>query len=90
MATLFHSLVSASEAVELAVSREADPRSYALSAHRSVEDLLVVHADRCCREGGEVLGYYTARQATKMLTSGDASIRPCSCVLTTARIELAA
>ena len=90
MATLFHSLVSASEAVELAVTRDADPRTYALSAHRDFGDILVVHADRCCPDGREILGYYTAMQATKMLASGDDLIVPCSCVVTAARVALAA
>lgn len=89
MVTLFHSLVSASEAVEMAVSRDAEPRTHALSAHRELPDVLVVHADRCCRGAGEVLGYYTARQAKKMLAS-DELITACSCVLTSAAVVLAA
>jgi hypothetical protein len=90
MATLFRSLVSASEAVEMAVSRDAEPRTYALSAHRELGDVLVVHADRCCQGAGDVLGYYTARQAKKMLASDDDLITACSCVLTAAAIVLAA
>ena len=89
MATLFHSLVSASEAVELAVCRDPEPRTHALSAHRELPDVLVVHADRCCQGAGEVLGYYTARQAKKMLAS-DELITACSCVLTSASVVLAA
>lgn len=90
MATLFHSLVSASEAVELAVSRDTDPRTHALSVHQSFDEILVVHADRCCPDSRAVLGYYTARQAAKMLACGDDLIVPCSCVLGAELVPLAA
>jgi hypothetical protein len=90
MASLFHSLVSASEAVEMAVSRDPEPRTHALSAHREQRDVLVVHGDRCCLGAGEVLGYYTARQAAKMLARGDDSITACSCLVTARSVVLAA
>lgn len=90
MATLFHSLVSASEAVEMAVSRDAEPRTHALCADRELRDVLVVHADRCCNGATQVLGYYTARQAKKMLDSHDELITACSCLLAMTPVVLAA
>lgn len=94
MATLFHSLMSASEAVEMVVemsgSGDAEPRTHALSAHRELADVLVVHADRCCPTAGTVLGYYTAGQAGKMLGSGDAHVIACCCAVTTGAVRLAA
>jgi hypothetical protein len=90
MATLFRSLVSATDAVELAVTRDADPRTHVLTSHRHMPEALVLHADRCCNHGGEELGFYTATQARNLLATDEPMIVPCTCMLASAPVFLAA
>ena len=89
MATLYRSLVSASAAVDLAVSRDADPRTHVLTSHRHLPEALVLHADRCCNHGGEELGFYTATQARNLLATDEPMIVPCTCMLTVTAVPLA-
>lgn len=89
MATLFQSLASATSAVELAAANEPDPRSHVLTANPLFPEDLILHAHRNCPRAGEELGYYTARQARRMLAGGD-SVGACLCLATRPEIRLAA